>query len=144
SAVLKWVYFAFSRHPLGLQLPLLRKIELIPHFSLLSYGVVGIAVLAASLVLLRRSATYLALSAVAILIALWLAVPCQFAFRQPATLRRLIDETQELSVIRDFTKTYLPTGYGLTEQYSTFEIETIWDRFLAACSFLRSEEHTSE
>ena len=45
SASLKWVYFAFSRHPLGLQLPLLGHIGLIPHLSLLSYGVVGIAVL---------------------------------------------------------------------------------------------------
>ena len=45
SAFLKWVYFAFSRHPLGLQLPLLRNLELIPHLSLFSYGVVGIAVL---------------------------------------------------------------------------------------------------
>ena len=51
SALLKWVYFAFSRHPLGLQLPLLRNIGLIPHFSLFSYGVVGIAILTIGLVL---------------------------------------------------------------------------------------------
>src|SRR5205814_7658654 len=62
SAVLKWAYFAFSRHPLGLQLPLLRNVGLIPHLSLLSYGVVGIAVITTGLVLLRRSATYLTLS----------------------------------------------------------------------------------
>jgi tetratricopeptide (TPR) repeat protein len=136
SATLKWVYFAFSCHPLGFQLPLLRKMELIPHFSLLSYGVVGIAVLAVALVLLWRSATYLALCAVAVLIAVWLAAPCQLAFSQPSSLRRLTAETQELSVIRSFTKTYLPTDFGPTEQYQRFEIETVRDRFVAACSFL--------
>jgi hypothetical protein len=136
SATLKWVYFAFSCHPLGFQLPLLRKMELIPHFSLLSYGVVGIAVLAVALVLLWRSATYLALCAVAVLIAVWLAAPCQLAFSQPSSLRRLTAETQGLSVIRSFTKTYLPINFGLTEQYQRFEIETLWDRFVAASSFL--------
>ena len=74
SAVLKWVNFPFSRHPFGLQLPLLRNVELIPHLSLLSYGVVGIAVLTTGLVLLRRSATHLALAA-AILITLCVAAP---------------------------------------------------------------------
>src|SRR5437763_4825399 len=83
SAILKWVYFALSRHPLGFQLPLLRKMELVPHFSLLSYGVVGIAVLVIALVLLCRSATYHALCAVAILVPMWLAAPCRLAFSQP-------------------------------------------------------------
>ena len=112
SASLKWVYFAFSRHPLGLQLPLLGNIGLIPHLSLLSYGVVGIAVLTMALVLVWRSATYLALVAAAVLVALWMTAPCQIAFQQPALLSRLVAETQELSMIRDFTKTYLPTDYG--------------------------------
>ncbi len=136
SAVLKWVYFAFSRHPFGLQLPLLRNVELIPHFSLLSYGVVGIAVLTTGLVLLWRSATYLALAA-AILIALWVAAPCQIAFQQPALLGRLIAETQELPMIRGFAKTYLTPNYGPAEDYpKRFDIDTLWDRFLAAYSFL--------
>jgi tetratricopeptide (TPR) repeat protein len=136
SAVLKWVYFPFSRHPSGLQLPLLRNLELIPHFSLLSYGVVGIAVLTTGLVLLWRSARYLALAA-AILIALWVAKPCQIAFQQPALLGRLIAETQELPMIRGFAKTYLTPNYGPAEDYpKQFDIDTLWDRFLAAYSFL--------
>src|SRR3954464_13592115 len=94
SAVLKWVYFAFSRHPSGFELPLLGKMELIPVFSVLSYGVIGIAVLAIALVLVWRSATYLALCAVTVLVAMWLAVPCRLAFSQPSLLRRLTTETQ--------------------------------------------------
>src|SRR5207244_9711744 len=45
AAALKWIYFAFSRHPVGYQLPLLAKLGHIPHFSILSYGVVVIAIL---------------------------------------------------------------------------------------------------
>ncbi len=136
SAVLKWVYFGFSRHPFGFQLPLLRNVKLIPHFSLLSYGVVGIAVLTTGLVLRRRSARYLALAA-AILIALWVAAPCQIAFQQPALLGRLVAETQELPMIRDFAKTYLTPNYGSAEDYpKRFEIDTLWGRFLTASSFL--------
>jgi tetratricopeptide (TPR) repeat protein len=136
SAVMKWVNFAFSRHPLGLQLPLLRNVQLIPHLSLLSYGVVGIAVLTTGVVLLRRSTTYLALAA-AILIALWIMAPCQVAFQQPTLLGRLIAETRQLSMIRDFTKAYLPPNYGPAEHYSKqFDIDALWDRFLAAYSFL--------
>jgi hypothetical protein len=136
SAVLKWVYFAFSRRPLGLHLPLLRNVELIPHLSLLSYGVVGIVILTTGLVLLWRSARYLALAA-AILLALWVAAPCQIAFQQPALLGRLIAEPQELSTIRDFTRSYLPVNYGPAETYSKhFECDTVWGRFVAASSFL--------
>jgi len=135
SAVLKWVYFAFSRHPLGLQLPLLRNVELIPRLSLFSYGLVGIAVLTTG-VLRRQSPKYLALTA-AILIALWVATPCQIAFQQPALLGRLIAETQELSTIRDFTRTYLPVNYGPLEAYPKhFGFDTVWGRFVAAYSFL--------
>jgi tetratricopeptide (TPR) repeat protein len=136
SAVLKWVNFPFSRHPSGLQLPLLRNLELIPHISLFSYGIVGIAVLTTGLVLLWRSTTYPALAA-AILIALWVAAPCQIAFQQPALLGRLIAETQDLRMIRYFTRTYLPANYGPAEEYSRhFEFDTVWGRFVAPYSFL--------
>ena len=136
SAVLKWVNFPFSHHPRGLQLPLLRNIELLPHFSLLSYGVLGACVLATGLALLWRSDTFLALAA-AILIALWVAAPCQIAFQQPALLRRLNAETQDLPMIRGFTKSYLPINYGPAEEYSKrFESDTVWDRFVAGYSFL--------
>jgi tetratricopeptide (TPR) repeat protein len=137
SAVMKWVYLAVSCHPLGLQLPLLRNIGVIPHSSVLSYGVLGIAVLTIGLVLVWRSARYLALVAVAILIALWVAAPCQIAFQRPALLGRLIAETQELSMIRDFTKTYLPPNYGPAENYpGPFDTDNVLDRFVTACSFL--------
>jgi tetratricopeptide (TPR) repeat protein len=136
SAVLKWVSFPFSHHPRGLQLPLLRNIELVPHLSLLSYGVLGACVLATGLVLLWRSDTFLAVAA-AILIAFWVAAPCQIAFQQPALLRRLNAETQDLPMIRGFTKSYLPVNYGPAEEYSKhFELDTVWDRFVAAYSFL--------
>ena len=136
SLILKWVDFPFSHHPYGLQLPLLRNVGAIPHFSLFSYGVVGGAFLITGLVLLWRSARYLALAA-AILIALWVAAPCQIAFQQPALLGRLTAEAQDLPTIRGFTKSYLPANYGPAEEYSKkFEFDTIWDRFLAAYSFL--------
>src|SRR5256884_249915 len=136
AAALKWIYFAFSRHPVGYQLPLLAKLGHIPHFSILSYGVVGIALLTLVLFFIWRSATYLALNAVAVLIALWIAAPCQIAFTQPSLLSRLVVEPQELSIIRDFSKTYLPTDYGPTEEYPRkFELNTLWDRFFTAYSF---------
>ena len=136
SAILKWVNFPFSRHPSGLQLPLLRNIELLPHLSLLSYGVLGACVLATGLALLWRSDTFLAVAA-AILIAFWVAAPCQIAFQQPALIRRLNAETQDLPMIRGFTKSYLPVNYGPAEEYSKhFELDTVWDRFVAAYSFL--------
>jgi len=135
SAILKWVNFPFSRHPSGLQLPLLRNIELLPHLSLLSYGVLGACVLATGLALLWRSDTFLAVAA-AILIAFWVAAPCQIAFQQPALIRRLNAETQDLPMIRGFTKSYLPVNYGPAEEYSKhFELDTVWDRFVAAYSF---------
>jgi tetratricopeptide (TPR) repeat protein len=136
AALLKWIYFAFSPHPLGYQLPLLTKLGLIPHFSILSYGVVGIALLTLVLFFIWRSATYLALSAVALLLGLWIAAPCQIAFTQPGLLGRLVVETQELSIVRSFSKTYLPTNYGPTEEYPRrFELNTLSDRFLTAYSF---------
>jgi tetratricopeptide (TPR) repeat protein len=136
SAILKWVNFPFSRHPSGLQLPLLRNIELLPHLSLLSYGVLGACVLATGLVLLWRFDTFLAVAA-AILIVFWVAAPCQIAFQQPALIRRLNAETQDLPTIRGFTKSYLPVNYGPAAEYSShFELDTVWDRFVAAYSFL--------
>ena len=137
SAILKWVNFPFSRHPVGLQVPLLRNLEVIPHFSLLSYGIGGIAVLTIGIVLVWRSATLPALAAAALLITLWMAAPCRIAFQQPALLGRLVAETQELSMIRGFTKTYLPVNYGTAETYSKqFVLDTVWGRLVAACSFL--------
>jgi tetratricopeptide (TPR) repeat protein len=136
SLILKWVDFPFSHHPYGLQLPLLRNVGAISHLSLFSYGVVGGAFLITGLVLRRRSGRFLAVVA-AILIAFCVMLPCQIAFQQPALLGRLTAEAQDLPMIRGFTKSYLPANYGPAEEYSKkFEFDTIWDRFLAAYSFL--------
>lgn len=136
SLILKWVDFPLSHHPYGLQLPLLRNVGAIPHFSLFSYGVVGGAILAIGLVLHRRSGRFLAVAS-AILVAFWVMVPCQIAFQQPALLGRLTAETQDLTMIRGFTRSYLPANYGAAEEYSKqFDFDTIWGRFVAAYSFL--------
>src|SRR5260370_38102249 len=61
----------------------------------------------------------------------------QIVFEQPAWVGRLTAETQDLLMIRGFTKTYLPANYGPAEEYSKqFEFDTIWGRFVAAYSFL--------
>jgi len=40
-------------------------------------------------------------------------------------------------MIRGFTRSYLPVNYGPAEEYSKhFELDTVWDRFVAAYSFL--------
>src|SRR5437870_4444808 len=131
SLILKWVDFPFSHHPYGLQLRLLRNVELIPHLSLFSYGVVGGAILTAGLVLRGRSGRFLAVVA-AILIAFCVMLPCQIAFQQPALLGRLTAETQDLSIIRGFTSDFLPANYGPAEEYSKqFDFDTIWVRFVA-------------
>jgi len=136
SAILKWVYFPFSHHPYGLQMPLLRNVGVLPRLSLFSYGVLAVAVLATGLVMRRFSDRFLALAA-AILIALCVMLPCQIAFQQPALLARLTAETEDLPMIRGFTKTYLPPNYGPAEQYSRhFEFDTVWGRFVAAYFFL--------
>lgn len=136
SLIFKWVDFPFSRHPLGLQLPLLQNVGAIPHFSLFSYGVVGGAVLTAGLILRRRSGRFLAVVA-AILIALCVMLPCQIAFQQPALLGRLTAEAQDLSMIRGFARSYLPANYGAAEEYPKPPgFDTLWSRFVAACSFL--------
>jgi hypothetical protein len=136
SLTRKWVDFPLSHHPDGLQLPLLRNVGTIPHFSLFSYGVVGGAILATGLILRRRSGRFLAVAA-AILIAFWVILPCQIAFQQPALLGRLTAEAQDLSMIRDFTRSYLPANYGAAEDYPKPPgFDTLWGRLVAACSFL--------
>lgn len=136
SAVLKWLDFSFSHHPFGLQLPLLREVGLVPHLALFSYGVLGAGVLMIGFVMLWRSTTVLALAA-AILLGFWIIAPCQIAFQQPALLGRLTAEAQQVPMIRTFTKTYLPPNYGPAEDVPKhFDLDTLWDRFLTACSFL--------
>jgi tetratricopeptide (TPR) repeat protein len=137
SVLLKWVQFPLSQNLSGLRLPLLRNVGLFPQIYLLSFGVLGIGVLITGLFLRRRSRSLLALAAT-ILITLWVVVPSQIAFQQPGLLRRLTDEDQQIQVIRDFTKTYLPSNLGPAEETpKRLVLYTAWGRFLAACSFLR-------
>jgi hypothetical protein len=136
SLILKWVDFPFSHHPYGLQLPLLRNVGTVPHFSLFSYGVVGAAILITGLVLHRHSGRFLAVAA-AILISFCVMLPCQIGFQQPVLLRRLTAEKQDLSIIRSFTRSYLPENSGAAEEYSQHSgFDTILSRFVAAYSFL--------
>ena len=136
SLILKWLDFPLSHHPYGVQLLLLQNMGALPHFSLFSYGVVGGAVLATGLVLRRRSGRFLSVAA-AVLIAFCVMLPCQIAFQQPALLGRLTAEIQDLSMIRGFTNTYLPENYGPAEEYPKQpEFDTLWSRFVAACSLL--------
>jgi hypothetical protein len=137
SILLKWIQFPLSKNLSGLQLPLLRNVELMAHVYLLSFGVLGLGVLIVGLVLLRLSGSLLALAA-AILITLCVVVPCQIAFQQPALLRRLTGEDQEIGLITTFSKTYLPSNLGPVEDTpNRLVLYTAWGRFLAACSFLR-------
>jgi tetratricopeptide (TPR) repeat protein len=136
SVLLKWVEFPFSRNLSGLQLPLLRNVGVIPHIYLLSFGVLGIVVLITGLALLRLSLPLLAVAA-AMLVTLWVAVPCQIAFQRPALLRRLTDETQALPLVRVFTKEYLPQNYGAVEEIPKhLNVYNVWGRFVSAWSFL--------
>jgi hypothetical protein len=137
SVLLKWVEFPLSQNLSGLRLPLLRNVGLIAHVYLLSFGILGIGVLITGLILLRLCRPLLALAA-AILITLCVIVPCQIAFQQPALLRRLTDEGQEIPLITVFTKSYLPRNFGPAENIpKQLVLYTAWGRFLAACSFLR-------
>jgi tetratricopeptide (TPR) repeat protein len=136
SVVLNWVEFPLSRDLSGLQLPLRGNVGLIPHIYLLSFGGLGIAVLTIGLLLSRLSNFLLAFGA-AILLTLCMAVPCQIAFQQPTLLRRLTTEAQEVPLIKDFTKKYLPPNYGAVEEIPKhFKLYTTLGRFAAACSFL--------
>ena len=137
SVPLKWVEFPLSQNLSGLRLPLLRDVGLIAHVYLLSFGLFAIGVLTMGLVLRRLSGSCLALAA-AILITLFVMVPSQITFQQPALLRRLSDEDQKVPLITLFTKNYLPRNLGPAETIpKQLVLYTAWGRFLAACSFLR-------
>jgi hypothetical protein len=50
AAGLKWVDFAYSHHPFGVQLTLLQEVSFVPHLSLLSYGMLGVVALVGGLI----------------------------------------------------------------------------------------------
>lgn len=137
SAILKWAQFPFSHNLSGLKFSFLRDPGVVPHFSLFSPGVMGVAVLALGILLLKRYPGLLGMAA-AILIMLWAITPAQIAFRQPSMLRRLTYELQVNPNLNVFSKEYLPQNYGSPELVpKRLVLDSAWGRFAAAISFLR-------
>lgn len=137
SAVFKWVQYPLSSSPSGIKLPLVGNSGIIPHVTLLSFGVVGVAVLIAGIVLRRFFPLALGLAA-AVLITLCVIAPAHIAFQQPMMLRRLVDELQAVPWHKVFTKDYFPANYGSPEVLpNRLVLYTTSGRFLAAYSFLR-------
>ena len=137
SAVFKWVQYPLSSNLSGLKLPLFHDTGVIPHVTLLSFGVLGIVVLIAGLVLRRFFASALGLAA-AVLITLCVLTPAHIAFQRPMMLRHLVDELQATPWRKVFTKEYLPPNYGSPEVLpNQLVLYTASGRLLAAYSFLR-------
>lgn len=136
SPVLRWLNFPLSRQFTGLQLPIIRRIGLIPHRYLLSYGLLALAVIAIGLLSLRISRWLLPVAA-AVLLTMFAVLPCQVAFEQPALLHRLTSEVTDVSLTRTFAKQYLPQNFGYVEEIpSHLELRTAWGRLNTAFSFL--------
>ena len=137
SAVLKWVQFPFSHNVSGLKLSLLHDPGISSHITPFSVAFLGLLVLLAGIILLRRYTIALSLAA-AILMMLWAIVPAQIAFREPSMLRRLTYELEVLPVLNIFTKDYLSQNYGSPELVpKRLVVYSAWGRFDAALSFLR-------
>jgi tetratricopeptide (TPR) repeat protein len=137
SAFLKWVQYPLSSNLSGLKLPLFHDSGVIPHVTLFSFGVLGIIVLIAGLLLLRFFASALAVAA-AVLITVSVLTPAHIAFQKPMMLRRLNDELQATPWHKVFTKEYLPANYGSPEVLpSQLVLYTASGRLMAAFSFLR-------
>ncbi len=136
SVFLRWINFPISQSFSGAQVPLIRTIGLAPQYHVLSYGAFAIAVLAVGL-LSRSFSNRPLLLAAAVLITIFVSVPCQMAFEHPTILHRLDDEVYYVSLARSFTKNYLPHNFGYIEDIpSHLELGTAWGRFLASISFL--------
>jgi len=136
SLVLRWVNFPLSRSLNALQLPFSNTFELAPRYHLFSYGVYAVIVLAAGFAA-RRFWRFSLVFAAAILITIFLALPCELAYGQPSVLHRLNAEATDVSLTRSFTRQYLPENYGYLEDIpSHLELNTTLGRLLAAVSFL--------
>ncbi len=137
SAFLKWVQYPLTANLSGLKLPLFHDSGVIPHVTLLSFGVLGIAILLSGIVLRRFFASALGLAA-AVLITVSVLTPAHIAFQRPMMLRRLTDELQATPWRKVFTKEYLPANYGSPEVLpNRLVLYTVSGRLLAAFSFLR-------
>jgi tetratricopeptide (TPR) repeat protein len=136
SLMLRWLNFPLSRSFHAFQLSFSNALEFVPHYHLFSYGVYAAIVFAAGLAARRLSPLALVFAA-AILITIWVALPCELAFQQPGVLRRLTTETTDVSVVRSFTRQYLPENYGYVEDIPRhLELGTTLGRVLAAVSFV--------
>ncbi|MBA3832249.1 MAG: tetratricopeptide repeat protein [Chthoniobacterales bacterium] len=137
SVLLKWIEFPFSNNLSGIQLSLSRNSGLMPHLSLLSFGVVGAVVLLVGLLWQRFFTSALGLAG-AVLLTLCVLTPAHIAFKQPTMLRRLTDELDVIALTKAFTREVLPQNYGAVELVPRrLVLYTAWGRFLAAWSFLR-------
>jgi tetratricopeptide (TPR) repeat protein len=137
SALLKWVQYPLTSNLSGLKLPLFHDPGVIPHVTPFSFGVLGIVILLAGILLRRFFASALGLAAAA-LITVCVLTPAHIAFQQPVMLRRLTDELQVVPWRKVFTKEYLPANYGSPEVLpKRLVLYTASGRLLAAFSFLR-------
>jgi len=137
SALLKWVQYPLSSNLSGLKLPLFHDSGVIPHVTPFSFGVLGIVVLLAGILLRRFFAPALGLAA-AILLTVCVLAPAHIAFQKPMMLRRLTDELEATPWRKVFTKEYLPANYGSPEVLpNRLVLYTASGRLLAAFSFLR-------
>jgi hypothetical protein len=136
SLVLRWVNFPLSRSFNALQLSFSNFLELAPQYHLFSYGVYAVIVFAAGLAARRFSWLPLVMAAT-ILTTIFVALPCRLAFEQPDVLYRFNSEAADASLVRSFTRQYLPENFGYAEDIpSHLELRTPLGRALAAISFL--------
>src|SRR5437879_2611108 len=109
SAFLKWVQYPLTSNLSGLKFPLFHDSGVIPHVTLLSFGVLGVAVLIAGFVLRRFFASALGLAA-AVLITMCVLTPAHIAFQQPMMLRHLTDELQATPWRKVFPRENFPAN----------------------------------
>ena len=133
SVVLTWIRFPYSFNVAGFELPVQ---ALVPHIHHFSYGLIGIAVLAAALYF-RKRFRYALLLGAAILLTDWMLLPARLTFREPPLLRRVSEENQAVPAVKAFTKSYLPPNYGSTEDIAkNLDVVTLSGRFAASLSIL--------
>ncbi len=136
AAVLPWVDFPLGKDPRGLQLALLRDVPVLPHLQLSSFGAIGFAVFALTMI-----ATWIDRRAVvgggAVLLALALAVPLQIAFSNPDILRRLASEFDQRQKVLLFTQAFLPVNQGREPGlWPSLAFDTLWERGVTAWYYL--------
>lgn len=107
SVIFAWVKFAYSRNIAGFELPVQAWI---PHLHYISYGLIGIAVLAITFYL-----GFPLLGCVILLID-WMAVPARMIFRQPPLLRRLGEEEHAVIALKALFSASRPEPFPSAEE----------------------------